>query len=64
MDAGFVKSIAVRERLQVQLCAEFFDFFNRVNLNNPTSSVSSGGFGSFRGDVSPRIGQLALKLVF
>jgi hypothetical protein len=64
VDAGFVKSIPVRERLQVQLRAEFFNFFNRVNLNNPTSSVSSGGFGSIRGAGSPRIGQLALKLVF
>jgi hypothetical protein len=64
VDAGLVKSIPVRERLQFQLRAEFFNFFNRVNFNNPTSSVSSGGFDSIRGTGDPRIGQLALKLTF
>jgi hypothetical protein len=63
-DAGFSKNFAVRERLQLQMRAEFFNFFNRVNFNNPGSSVSGGGFGSIRSAGDPRIGQLALKLLF
>jgi len=42
----------------------FFNFFNRANFNNPNSSASAGGFGSIRGAADPRIGQLALKLLF
>jgi hypothetical protein len=64
MDAGFSKNIAVRERMQVQLRGEFFNFFNRANFNNPNSSASGGGFGSIRNAADPRIGQLALKLLF
>lgn len=49
---------------QLQFRAEFFNAFNRVNFNNPTSSVNSPGFGTINGASSPRIGQLALKFKF
>ena len=64
VDAGFAKNIAVRERLQVQLRGEFFNLLNRANFNNPNSSVSGAGFGSIRSALDPRIGQLALKVLF
>ncbi len=63
-DAAFSKNFQVNERFRVQLRGEFFNLFNRVNLNDPTNSVASGGFGSIRGAQDPRIGQLALKLYF
>jgi hypothetical protein len=44
--------------------AEFFNFFNRANFNNPVNSVSAGGFGAILSARDPRIGQLALKLLF
>jgi hypothetical protein len=61
---GFFKNIPVNVRWRLQLRGEFFNTLNRVNLGNPTSSVSSGGFGSIRGAGDPRIGQLALKIFF
>jgi hypothetical protein len=64
IDAGFFKTISVRERLQLQVRAEFFNFFNRANFNNPSNSVSGAGFGSIRSALDPRLGQLALKVVF
>ena len=64
VDAGFSKSLTLREHLQVSLRAEFFNFFNRANFNNPVASVSGAGFGSIRSAADPRIGQLALKLMF
>jgi hypothetical protein len=64
VDAGFFKNIPVHEQLRFQFRAEFFNLFNRVNLNDPTNSVAAGGFGSIRGSRDPRIGQLALKLLF
>ncbi len=63
-DVGFFKNFPIRERWRFQFRAEFFNLFNRVNLNNPTNSVSSGGFGSIKSAQDPRIGQLALKLFF
>jgi hypothetical protein len=63
-DVAFTKNFPIRERYRIQLRGEFFNLFNRTNLNDPTNSVASGGFGSIRGAGDPRIGQLALKIYF
>jgi hypothetical protein len=63
-DVGLFKRFPIRERWSLQFRAEFFNTFNRVNLNNPVSTVSAGGFGSITSARDPRIGQLALKLLF
>ena len=74
MDVSVFKNIPVRERLKVQLRAEMFNIFNRVNLGNPSARVGSslGIIGSTAGGAGqPGIGpgepfntQLAIKLVF
>lgn len=64
LDAGLFKNIHITERFWFQFRAEFFNTLNRVNLNSPTISVASGGFGSIRSAQDPRIGQLALKFFF
>jgi hypothetical protein len=43
---------------------EFFNLFNRVNFNNPGTSVGAGSFGNILSSRDPRIGQLALKILF
>jgi hypothetical protein len=63
-DMGVFKGIPITERVKLQFRAEFFNLFNRVNLGNPTSGASSGGFGSITSASDPRIGQLALKIIF
>jgi hypothetical protein len=68
-DVGIFKNIPLRENLRIQFRAEFFNVLNRVNYKAPdqtnqTNNVSAGGFGSIRGANDPRIGQLALKIVF
>jgi hypothetical protein len=64
IDASLSKFIPVREKLQVNFRAEYFNLFNRANFNNPNNSASGGGFGTIRSAADPRIGQLALKLIF
>src|SRR5581483_1924240 len=68
-DMGLFKDIPLRERWKLQFRAEFFNVFNRVNFQQPNQSnqvdtVSSAGFGSIRAANDPRIGQLALKVIF
>jgi hypothetical protein len=63
-DVGLFRSFSLHERGQIQVRGEFFNVLNRVNFNNPTASISSGGFGSISGAGDPRIGQVALKLTF
>ena len=79
-DGALVKEIPLRgERLRLQFRAEYFNLFNRVNLLNPglgasdtsgtnvvqhTANLSGAGFGQITADVAPRIGQLALKVLF
>jgi hypothetical protein len=63
-DMGFFKNFPFRERYRIQARAEFFNTFNRANFGNPSSSVSAGAFGSITSAGDPRIGQLALKILF
>jgi hypothetical protein len=80
LDGGLFKEIEVRrDRVKVQFRAEFFNLFNRANFFNPgqgqsqttgnglaaaSPNVSGAQFGSIKAAYDPRIGQLALKLVF
>jgi hypothetical protein len=70
-DMGFFKDIKAGERYRIQLRAEFFNIFNRVNFKDTTSSVVDGmanlnqrTFGTLRNALDPRIGQLAVKVFF
>jgi Carboxypeptidase regulatory-like domain/TonB dependent receptor len=64
-DTGLFKEFPlVAERLRLQFRAEFFNTSNRKNFNNPNVTQSAGGFGSITSAQDPRIGQLALKLIF
>jgi len=63
-DMGLFRSFTFHERFTVQLRGEYFNIFNRANFNNPTTAISSGGFGSITGSADPRIGQVALKFLF
>jgi len=63
-DMGLHKNFLFTERWQVQFRAEFFNSTNRVNFAPPTPAVNSAGFGSLTSSADPRIGQLALKILF
>jgi hypothetical protein len=74
VDLSVFKNIPVTERVKVQLRAEMFNLFNRINLASGGGSVGSNGFvsdtiGDFNG--APGIGpgeafnmQLAAKIIF
>ncbi|WP_035348117.1 TonB-dependent receptor [Edaphobacter aggregans] len=45
VDASLVKNTQIHEGVSLQLRAEMFNIFNRTNLANPTTSLSSSSFG-------------------
>jgi hypothetical protein len=75
VDFSVFKNFRIKERYQIQFRAEIFNLFNRLNLANPVSSVSSGNNGLIRGtrhgEDAPGIGygepfnvQFVLKFLF
>jgi hypothetical protein len=77
-DFRTTKTFYFTERYRLQFIAEFFNVFNRLNISSfngqkyningtPASGLSLTprvDFGNPRGALDPRIGQLALKLIF
>lgn len=63
-DAGLMKNFAMSERAHLQFHAEFFNVLNHTNLGNPNQTANSQTFGAIQSAGDPRIGQLALKLIF
>ena len=67
---GLVKTFQITERVGIQFRAEYFNILNHPNWSsddasvNPVANVSSPTFGSIRVADDPRIGQLALKIIF
>ncbi len=74
VDLSVIKNIPITERIKLQLRAEMFNIFNRINLASGAGSVGSNGvvgdtIGDFNG--APGLGpgepfnmQLAAKIVF
>jgi hypothetical protein len=77
-DFRATKTFQFKEKYRLQFIAEFFNAFNRLNVssfngqlynvagvNTPGVSLTRrADFGNPRGAFDPRIGQLALKLIF
>lgn len=64
VDLGLVKNTVVSDRIKVEFRAEAFNLFNRVNLFNPISDLSSGQFGKSTAAFAPRVLQFGLKIMF
>jgi len=64
VDFGISRFFSVHENHKLQFRAEFFNLFNRVNLNNPNTTVGASAFGTIRGTSAARQIQLALRYQF
>jgi hypothetical protein len=64
VDFSAHKVFTIRERFRLQYRAEFFNFFNHPQFNNPDTTVTDTNFGRITDARSPRIIQMALKLLF
>ncbi len=63
-DLALVKNTAVTDRIKVEFRADAFNLFNRVNLYNPISDMSSQQFGQSTTAFDPRQLQFGLKIIF
>ncbi|MDP3000970.1 MAG: hypothetical protein Q8N47_26045 [Bryobacterales bacterium] len=63
LNASLIKAVPIRERLNGQLRAEFFNVLNHPNFGGPNTTPTSAAFGrvtSMTG--TSRILQLALRI--
>jgi hypothetical protein len=68
-DASLMKNWTILEKYQLQFRFEFFNAFNHVVMSNPDTNTGDSTFGQINGgsgndNVTPRVGQAALKLTF
>ncbi len=63
-DAAFVKNTKIVESVNFQLRFEFFNLFNRVNLNSVDTNLSDGTFGRSTSQFTPRFLQVGGNLTF
>jgi Carboxypeptidase regulatory-like domain/TonB dependent receptor len=63
-DMALVKNTPLTERSNLEFRAEFFNIFNHAQFQNVQGNVNASNFGFAQSAGAPRIGQLALKLVF
>jgi hypothetical protein len=68
LDLGIMRSVAVRwprEGSTLQLRAEFFNALNHPQFSNPNATYSTSTFGVISStSVNPRVGQVAVKMIF
>ena len=57
------KDFKIKERMKLQIRAEFFNVFNRHYFDNPDANIASSTFGNVLSvGGSPRVGQLGARL--
>jgi hypothetical protein len=67
VDLSLRKVTPLAKRSSLEFRAEFFNAFNSIQFGNPDTTFSDGlpSFGKITStSVAPRVGQLALKLIF
>lgn len=63
-DMGLLKNTRLSEGTSLEFRAEFFNIFNHAQFENVQGNINASNFGLAQSAAAPRIGQLALKLLF
>ena len=65
VDMALFKNFPIGSRARFQFRLEAFNVFNRVNYNNPNSTITAGAnFGRILGAGDPRVLQLGFKFLY
>ena len=63
-DFGLLKDAKIREGMALQFRAEFFNIFNHAQFGFPSGTFGAATFGDVTSAADPRIGQVAVKILF
>ena len=63
-DVSLIRAFPIRDAVQMEFRAEFFNMLNHTNFGDPQVTQTSSTFGRITSANDPRIGQLSLKLDF
>jgi len=63
-DISIFKKFPIRESTYLEFRTEMFNAFNRVVFNGPNTTVGDPNFGIMQGTNTPRVIQLAGKIIF
>jgi len=64
VDLALIRRVPLRADTSIELRAEIFNVLNTPNLGSPNGIAGSAGFGTITSALDPRVGQLAVKLLF
>jgi hypothetical protein len=64
LDTALTRRFQIKEGLNMDLRADFFNVLNHPNPSNPATSITSGTFGEITTFSTPRQIQMALKFYF
>ena len=64
VDLALIRRVSLRSGAAIELRAEVFNLFNTVNLGAPNGVAGSAAFGTITSAFDPRVGQLAVKVLF
>ena len=57
-----MRNIMLREKLRLQLRAEFYNLLNHPNFRNPNTTIGNVNYGKITADNGPRNIELAVRL--
>jgi hypothetical protein len=63
-DLSLVRRFRLHESWRAELRGDFFNVFNRRNLNDPVTDLTSASFGKITGQSSARVAQLGFRVDF
>ncbi|HKF21532.1 MAG TPA: TonB-dependent receptor [Candidatus Angelobacter sp.] len=63
-DLTFAKKTAITEHTALELRADFFNFFNHAEFDNPDTNIGSTTFGQITSTAEPRVIQFAARFTF
>jgi Carboxypeptidase regulatory-like domain/TonB dependent receptor len=64
VDLALIRRVPLRAGTALELRTEIFNLLNTPNLGAPNGVAGSAAFGTITGALDPRVGQLAVKLLF
>jgi hypothetical protein len=64
VDLALIRRVPMQAGTSIEIRAEISNLFNTVNLGAPNGVAGTAAFGTITSALDPRVGQLAVKLLF